>query len=73
MKLSKRQAQIAGLIADGRSGPEIAGALGIELGSVRTHIVRIKRKKGLSSMGEISQYVWKKRASRIYKGIQASP
>lgn len=74
MRLSPRQKQIANLIADDVEAPDIARRLGIAVGSVRTQIVRLKKKKGFHTRLEIAKYVWRKReqTSRIYKGIQST-
>lgn len=47
--LSKREAQVATLIVDGRTNREIAGALGIAVHTARRHSERILKKLGVTS------------------------
>lgn len=64
MKLSKRQAQIAGMIADGKSVGQVALELRIGEGSVRTQIARSLKKKGLATTRQLIFYVLRKREKR---------
>lgn len=73
MKLSPRQKQIAELIADGNKTPAIAKMLGLKVGTVRNHIVRLKAKKGLRSQNEITRWVISRRTSRVYNDTQVAP
>lgn len=78
MKLSPKQAQIAGLLADGHTVPEIAALLKLTEGAVRTHIARSLKKKGLQRTRQLIFYVIDKRqksaAKNLYtKDTQAAP
>lgn len=44
--LSPRQTEVADLVADGYTNPQIAKALGIDEGSVRVYVSRVGRKLG---------------------------
>ena len=50
--LSPREREVLGLLAAGRSNPEIAEALFIGRGTVKTHVVNILAKLGASSRTE---------------------
>jgi len=52
VRFSPRQAQIIGLIATGASDKEIAGKLGISVPTVRTHLQRLYRDRGLRNRAE---------------------
>ena len=52
VRLSPRQVQIIGLIATGASDKEIAGKLGISVPTVRTHLQRLYRDRGLRNRAE---------------------
>ncbi len=52
VRVSRRQAQIIGLIAGGASDKEIADALGISVPTVRTHLQRLYRDRGLRNRAE---------------------
>lgn len=45
-ELTDRQFQVLRLVADGRKGPEIAAVLGTTPDTVKTHLIRIRRKLG---------------------------
>jgi DNA-binding CsgD family transcriptional regulator len=49
---SPRQVQIISLIAAGASDKEIAGRLGISVPTVRTHLQRLYRDRGLRNRAE---------------------
>lgn len=65
MKLSPKQAQIAGLLADGLTVQEIAVLLKLKEGAVRTHIARSLKKKGLKRTRQLIFYVIGKRQKKI--------
>lgn len=52
VRFSPRQVQIIGLIATGASDKEIAGKLGISVPTVRTHLQRLYRDRGLRNRAE---------------------
>jgi DNA-binding NarL/FixJ family response regulator len=64
MKLSPRQEQIAQLLADGKTPAYIGGLLAITEGSVRNHIARSLKKKGLKTTLQLVIYVHKKRTKQ---------
>lgn len=47
LRLSRRETEVLGWIAEGKSNPEIAEILGIKVGTVKTHLERIYDKLGL--------------------------
>ena len=52
--LSPRESEVAGLVAQGLTDKQIAGALGIEVSSVRTYLRRIGDKRGVSRRAGIA-------------------
>jgi DNA-binding CsgD family transcriptional regulator len=46
VQLSERQLQIVGLVAKGRSDKEIATALSLSVGTVKTYLGRVYRRNG---------------------------
>lgn len=52
VRFSPHQVQIIGLIATGASDKEIAGKLGISVPTVRTHLQRLYRDRGLRNRAE---------------------
>ena len=46
--LSQRESEVLRLIAEGRSNPEIAGALYISASTVKTHVKSVCEKLGVS-------------------------
>lgn len=62
-ELSPRQEQIARLIADGKTGKEIAAAVGIEYGTVKLYLGKLYRKLGFpancgSAQVKLAKLVW---------------
>ncbi len=55
-QLSQREYEILLLISAGRKPTDIAESLDLRVGTVSTHIHRIKRKLGVNSLGEIVAY-----------------
>lgn len=55
--LSRREADVFGLIARGRSIPYVAGALAISENTVRSHVRRIYDKFGVHSKQELLDLV----------------
>jgi DNA-binding CsgD family transcriptional regulator len=51
-RFSPRQAEIIGLIATGASDKEIATMLGISIPTVRTHLQRLYRDRGLRNRAQ---------------------
>ncbi len=54
--LTPTETKIAGLIADGRSNPQIAAELSLSGGTVRAHVSRILAKFGVRSRTEIAAF-----------------
>lgn len=54
--LSEREASVLELVARGYTGPEIAVELGVRLGTVETFRHRIRKKLGLKSRAEVTQF-----------------
>jgi len=54
--LSDREYQVLLMIAQGKTGPEIAGVLGISPATVNTYRARLMEKMGLSSTSELMSY-----------------
>ena len=53
LTLTAREAQVAALVSEGRSNPEIASALHISVETVRTHVATILRKLNVQSRREL--------------------
>lgn len=60
--LSEREARVLDLLARGYTGPQIAVELGVRVGTVESYRHRIRKKLGLKSRSEITQFA---RAARI--------
>ncbi len=56
--LTKREREVAGLVAKGFRNREIADLLSISLGTVKDHVHRILKKSGLGSRAEVAA-VWR--------------
>lgn len=56
-QLTAREAEIARLVADGLTNPEIAGRLFISQRTVTTHLQRIYRRLGVTSRTALTRYV----------------
>jgi two-component system nitrate/nitrite response regulator NarL len=54
--LSRREVQIAGLIADGGSNKKIASQLDLAEGTVKVHVRNIFRKLGISNRAELTSF-----------------
>ncbi|HVU05293.1 MAG TPA: response regulator transcription factor [Polyangiaceae bacterium] len=54
--LTEREALVLDLVARGHTGPEIATELGVRLGTVETFRHRIRKKLGLKSRAEVTQF-----------------
>ena len=52
--LSRRELEVVGLVADGRSNDEIGAALGIGAKTVETHLARLFERFGLASRTELA-------------------
>jgi non-specific serine/threonine protein kinase len=52
--LTARQQQIADLVAEGLTNPEIAARLGISTGTVRSHVTQMLTRLGLSSRTQLA-------------------
>ena len=53
--LTRREREVADLVADGLTNPEIAGRLFVSQKTVETHMTNILRKLGVSSRREIAR------------------
>lgn len=53
-ELTKRELEVAALVAKGLRNREIAEVLGISLGTVKDHVHRILAKSGLESRAEVA-------------------
>ncbi|GAB3578103.1 hypothetical protein GCM10027406_13750 [Leifsonia lichenia] len=56
--LTTREAQIARLVGNGFSNPEIASRLGISSRTVESHVLKIFRKLGVSARAEMAKLDW---------------
>ncbi|MDB1088325.1 response regulator transcription factor [Streptomyces sp. ACA25] len=56
--LTQREAEIAGLVAGGKTNADIAGELFISAGTVKTHIASIQRKLGVRNRVGIAVRAW---------------
>jgi two-component system NarL family response regulator len=54
--LGKREREILGLLASGKTSPDIALLLGISVGTVQVHRRNIKAKLGLRSVADLTRY-----------------
>jgi len=63
--LGKREQDVLRLIAAGKRSAEIAGALGVAIGTVSVHRSNLKKKLGLTSTAELTRYA-------IREGLHAS-
>ena len=54
--LSEREARVLELLARGYTGPQIAVELGVRVGTVESYRHRIRKKLGLKSRAEITQF-----------------
>jgi len=50
--LSPREAQVLGLLQDGRSVPEVAGVLYVSLSTAKTHVARLYEKLGATNRAQ---------------------
>jgi predicted ATPase/DNA-binding CsgD family transcriptional regulator/Tfp pilus assembly protein PilF len=58
--LTAREKQVAALVADGLSNPEIGEHLFMSLGTVKTHLTHIFGKLAVSSRTEVAREVWRR-------------
>lgn len=56
--LTDRELDIAALVADGRTNPEIGAELFITPGTVKTHLTHIQRKLGVRNRVGIAAWAW---------------
>jgi len=54
--LSEREARVLDLVARGYTGPQIAVEMGVRVGTVESYRHRIRKKLGLKSRAEITQF-----------------
>jgi DNA-binding CsgD family transcriptional regulator len=59
LALSARETEVLGLIAQGNRPTDVAKQIGLSIGTITTHVHRIKRKLGLRSIGDLVLY-WHK-------------
>ncbi|WBL34949.1 helix-turn-helix transcriptional regulator [Tepidiforma flava] len=62
-RLSAREAEVLGLVAEGRTNAEVAAMLGISPETVKTHVSRILAKLGVQSRHQAAAW-WMKRRPR---------
>ena len=55
-RLTRRESEILGLVADGKPNGEIAGDLGITEQTVKYHVSNIYRKLGVANRTEASRW-----------------
>ncbi|MDQ6808318.1 MAG: helix-turn-helix transcriptional regulator [Verrucomicrobiota bacterium] len=58
-----REQQVGGWLAEGKSDPEIAGILGIDVETVRTHIKSMRVKTGVYSRNVFFAWIWRNRCA----------
>ncbi len=69
MKLSKRQREIAGLLADGKNAIQIANLLKLSVRTVHNHLSAARKKKNAKTSLQLAIYVRSKRKpEHIYSG-----
>lgn len=56
LELSKREIEVLSEIAKGYSNPEVAAALGLKIGTIKTHLESIYRKLGVNSRTEALRF-----------------
>lgn len=56
--LTDRELVVASLIADAKTNPEIAAALSVTTGTIKTHVARIQRKLGVRNRVGIAAWMW---------------
>lgn len=62
--LTRREREIAGLVADGLTNVEIGGRLGIGGRTVESHLARIRAKLGLASRADVAAWIARSRQER---------
>ena len=63
VRLTKRQAEIAQWIAEGKSNGDIAGILGLSLQTVKNHVSAILERLGVENRTAVAIYFLRNRAS----------
>ncbi|MCA1678255.1 MAG: tetratricopeptide repeat protein, partial [Actinobacteria bacterium] len=58
--LTDRERQLAALVAEGLTNPQIADRLFVSLGTVKFHLSRIFRKLGVTGRSELVREVWRR-------------
>ncbi|MEU0102011.1 response regulator transcription factor [Streptomyces sp. NPDC006267] len=58
-KLSPREKQVVVLLAEGMTNAEIAAALSITVGTVKTHLTNVQSKLGARNRVEIASWAWR--------------
>lgn len=62
--LTDREAEVARLVAQGRTNAEIGAALFITAGTAKTHVANIQRKVGTRNRVGIAAWVWRNSGTR---------
>ncbi|WP_320778407.1 response regulator transcription factor [Streptomyces sp. CRN 30] len=62
--LSQRETEVAALVSRGHTNTEIAAALHISAGTVKTHLTNIQSKLGVRNRVEIAAWVWESGLAR---------
>jgi DNA-binding NarL/FixJ family response regulator len=63
--LTRRELEVANLVADGLSNPDIAARLFISVRTAQGHVENILRKLGFTSRSQIASWVTERRLSEI--------
>ncbi|MCX7618528.1 MULTISPECIES: response regulator transcription factor [Tepidiforma] len=62
-RLSPREREVLGLVAEGRTNAEVAALLGISSETVKTHVSRILAKLGVQSRHQAAAW-WQRKGPR---------
>lgn len=67
--LTPREQEVLDLIAEGMTSREIASALHIGYGTVRTHLEQVYNKLGVSTHTQAAVWVWRKRVANEHRNF----
>lgn len=70
-EVTSRQLEVARLVAEGRTNPEIAAALGITLDGAKYHVSELLGRLGLERREEIRQWYRSEHRARRVRGLSA--
>jgi DNA-binding NarL/FixJ family response regulator len=71
--LTRREAEVASLVAQGLSNKTVAGQLGLQEGTVKIHLYSIYRKLGVSGRAQLILDALRRERSVIGPSVSASP